>query len=59
MSDYFDMLEQIDKIATSLSDWEVDFVEDVLSRRPKLSVKQKEVIEKLFDTYIVHRGYRT
>ena len=52
---YYDMLEEADNLGSSFSDWEMDFIENILSKKPKiLTGPQKDVIERLYN--YVQRG---
>ena len=45
---YYDLLEEIDKGNIEVTKWEADFIENLLSRRPKeLAPKQIFVIDQM------------
>lgn len=50
--DWLDMLEMIDKMATELTKWEIDFVESVSGQAFKVSPRQQQVIEELYKTHV-------
>lgn len=53
-SDYYlQYLEEIDAGAHSVSSWEADFLDDMLSKRPQyLSEKQEAVIRRMAKQYL-------
>ena len=53
--DYLDLLETVDAMASGLTGWEISFVEDVLERRPNLSQKQREIIERMYEEKVERR----
>ena len=48
---YWDILIELDSLDRSLSDWEIDFLESVLSQT-NLTFRQKEVIDKMKEKYL-------
>ena len=59
--DYLDILLTIDQCGVTVSDWEADFISDMIERLQDgggISPKQAEIIDRLYDTYVVNRGVR-
>ena len=51
--DYFQYLEEIDAGNHEVTKWEADFIESMLSKRPKqLSERQKAVIQRMVEHYL-------
>ena len=49
----YDILETVDQVAYSVSKWEGEFIEDILSRQPPtFSTKQAQVILRLAQKYL-------
>ena len=50
---YWDILEELDVMNTTTTEWETDFLENVLEHRGrKLTPRQKEVIEEMKEKYL-------
>ena len=50
---YLEYIEAIDKAAVTVSNWEANFIENMLSKRPPmLSPKQRIVIEQMAEKYL-------
>ena len=50
---YYDILGELDTMNDSVTDWEANFIEDVLEQQPrKLTTKQRDVIEHMKGKYL-------
>ena len=50
---YLQYVEAIDESEREVSDWESQFIENILESKPKnLSEKQKDVIRRMADKYL-------
>jgi hypothetical protein len=51
--DYLQYIEEIDAGDHDVTKWEADFIESMLSKRPKqLSERQKAVIQRMVEHYL-------
>lgn len=52
-ADFLEVLEDIDAGGYEVTDWEAEFIEDMLKHRPRqLSERQQDVIRRMADKYL-------
>ena len=57
IDEYYEMVEEIDNLASNLTNWEINFLESLLSKPGStISSKQAAIIEELYQRYVINRG---